>query len=665
MPPSTPPPFTWGHTKTKSDALGCIIEYNVERFDPRNFKAQVTLNKLRAGLKVLLDFGPTPVNVAGSWGASNVHLRNTNAHIFVLSSRPDENGGFSFNGRGVFPKGAPIPNLQCISDPPPPPPPRPPAPPPPPKPPPPPSPSPSPPPPPPPPVSIYAPKRIEHVRVSSSTCASIPVQWHAAEAATGYPVLGYEVSIQRADASSHQAITNDDVRSTSYELTGLIPATRYHVRVRARSSVGYGPTSDVLTVTTAAASRAPMTPFGAAKAQPLSTHECTTIELHLPELRGGCGGDERLLVEMSDGGAWLPAVEGVKAKTAKVTSLDPYVAYLFRMSAVNSAGSSPSGPESAPLLTDNEHARERAKIGEAPNATAVSSASVVVSWARSPCRPQLTFELLYARQSSSGPSEWQTIAKGISGSTYEARSLRCPTGCIFRIRPIELRNLADPYSKPSASVRTKQLKRAPTGAVRLELKLSVAPSAEEAVGGLASQLTTDLATALAVSESRVDIVEVRCQGLFFIFDLLPGGTPTPTELVAELARHTGNPQSQLFAGVITRGIDPSAPPLLVANNGSVSSLTQDVGVLSGLAGTITSIIAVCACLVAAVAMCLRAVGGGSSSATREGDPSRRSGRKRIDARKTYGQVGDEGDEYDFDDDELDPAGEARRHAGRR
>ena len=47
-PPSRPapsPPKVFAHTSTSApDTLGCVFEYSVSRFDPRSFKAQVTLN---------------------------------------------------------------------------------------------------------------------------------------------------------------------------------------------------------------------------------------------------------------------------------------------------------------------------------------------------------------------------------------------------------------------------------------------------------------------------------------------------------------------------------------------------------------------------------------------------------------------------------------------
>ena len=680
-PPASPPPVVFGHFKSsKADALGCIIEYNVDKFDPRSFKAEIRMNNWRPGTKVLLDYGPSEVAIQGSWGADGWRMPHSNAYIFVLRQRPDEAGGFGFTGRGAF-RVAPIPNSQCVSDPPPPPPPMPPRPPPPPKPPPPPSPAPSMPPPPPPPVSIYAPKRVNHVEATASTCASIPLKWRMPDAAMGYPLLGYEVSLLRADLGAHQqtAITKDGINAAMHELTGLVPATRYNVRVRARSSVGYGPLSEALTVTTATATRSPATPSGAPKLLSSSTRDCTAIELHLPELRSGCSGDESLNVELSDGsGPWLPAAEGVKARSATITSLDPYTAYRFRVTAKNSAGSSSPGPESVPLLSDNEHTKEHPKIGEPPIVTATSSASVVVAWATSPCRPQLTWELLYRHSgggggsgsASSEPAEWQTIVKGLSGSSYEVQSLRCPTGCAFRVRPLELRNLVDPYSKPSSVVRTKPLPRAPLNALRLELKLTAAMPPDDPThrgdgdSVFSAQIVSDLANALGVATSRVSVAEVRGDGLFFIFDLLAAADArSPAELAQELVEAMSDPNSQLFAGVVTRNIDAKALPLLVAHNGTVTPLVDGSAADSSLAsigGTITSAIVVLVCLGAAVRVFVRVLL--SQRSDEAAGASRKKGRPNN---KAYNKVGaDAADDDDYDDEMIYDGDDHRREARR-
>ena len=663
-----PPPVVYAHTRSPTaDALGCIFEYNVDRFDIRSFKAEVIVNRWSQGGKVLVDFGPIDVTISGSWGADAARIPGKNGYVFVMRHAPDERGGFGFTGRGGFPAGAPIPVMTCVSDPPPPPPPAPPQGPPSPKPPPPPSPPPSPPPPPPPPVSLYAPKRVEKVTATSETCASVVLQWQAPHTANGHPLLDYEVSVQRADLGEHEH-NSEGVKSTSYEVTGLLPATSYTLKVRARAKVGYGPPSVPITAMTGPATRSPDVPFSAPKPHDgTRQHDCTSVELRMPPLRPGCGGDERLTVEMSDGGAWLPAVEGAKGKTAVVSSLDPYVAYRFRVSAANSAGSSPAGAASSPVVTDADHS----KIGEAPTVVATSSASIAVSWASSPCRPQLTWEVLYAYHGGASASElkWQTLAKSVTGSTFEVQSLRCPAGCVFRVRPLELRGLADEYSKPSALVRTKTLPRPPSGAARLELRLVDVARGETEAGAvtnrdssnIGSRLAADLAMALEISRSRVDVVEVRGQGLFFIFDLLEATEgPTPEMLSHSLARQVKDSKSAIYAGAITQSVDSATPPQLIKSDGSVVLIEAPVTV-AGVAARITFFVAASAALIAVLCVCSRSLGSQINGAAPLKSPEGSSSRRRKGAAATkksgggkYGKVGEEElGEWSSDDDIIE------------
>ena len=479
--------------------------------------------------------------------------------------------------------------------------------------------------------------------------------------ANGHPLIDYEVVVQRADMGEKEHIS-EGIKTTSYEVTGLLPATSYSVKVRARAKIGYGPLSAAITAVTEAATRAPDVPFSAPKPHDgIQQHDCTSIELKLPALRSGCGGDEWLTIEMSDGGAWLPAVEGAKGKTAVVSSLDPYVAYRFRVSAANTAGVSPVGAEGNPAITDADHS----KIGEPPTVVPTSSASITVSWASSPCRPQLTWEVLYAHHDGAAASslKWQTLAKSVTGSTFEVQSLRCPSGCVFRVRPLELRGLADEYSKPSALVRTKTLPRSPSGAKRIEMRLTSEVPADRA-GALANHLAADLASALEVAKSRVDVVEVRRQGLFFIFDLLAADDGLTTEELSHiLAGQVNDPKSALFSGSVTKDVDPSAQPQLILSEGSVESLEAPFTV-TGLAARITFVIAVGAALIAVSCVCARALCRSEEVTT---TPSKKKApKKKTKGRRTgggqYGQIGQQ-DDFSSDDDVIEQ--EAQRLGSRR
>lgn len=660
-PPPTPSPLPpappdLGHFTTEPDPMGCSFSYVVDTSYARGFKAEVLLHdtKWKDNMRVLVDFGPVAVDIGGSWGASSQRIKNMNAYLFFLRRWPDERGGFGFNARADAEKGAPMPTVQCVGAPPPPLPPLPPGPPPPPRPPPPPSPAPSPPPEPPPPISIYAPKKIEHVVVEATSCASVELKWHSAEAVRGHPVLDYQLSAQRADGSA-QPIVKGGVIGHEGELGGLISGTKYAVTVRGRSAAGgFGPKSTALILDTDPATRPPEMPFDTPKVLPSGTSECAAIALSLPALRGGCGGDESFTVEVSGDSGWRAVLTESTATTAVIDSLDPYAAHRFRLVAVNSAGRSASGRPTPATLTDPAHSN----IVAPPSVKAISSASFEVSWRTSACRPQLNWEVLVAKHAGYGEEqEWKTIANGVGGSKYEAQ-MRCPEGCAFKVKPLELRGW-DQYSQPSAESKSLELPPIPDGGTRVELKL-VAEATQYEPAPFANELTADLASALAVAENRVLVIEVRGRGQYCIVDLLASGSSGPgavnagpgaMELARKLHSLVGQAGSALYAGALTKAIDAEAGVLLIAGDGTATSFGASTLTLGGLAATITATVAGAAAIIACVVMVAKALQTQRGASVVVSVDEAVDGKKRK-SKKRYSRVGGTDDYDDYDDSDA-------------
>ncbi|KAL1496534.1 hypothetical protein AB1Y20_014140 [Prymnesium parvum] len=541
------------------DAMGCTFDYTVEKAWSRGFKAEVLVNHWVPGQRVLLDFGTVGLNVNSPWGASSSRFGEYNAFLFVLKERKDEKGGFGFNAFGDFSsRGPPTPSISCVGDPPPPPPPLPPRPPPPPHPPPPPSPAPSPPPSPLAPLSLFAPKRVESLAASASSCGSASLHWHAPHHADGFPVLDYELTAAAADGLS-PPLVKPSVGATATEWGGLPPATTFAVTVRANSAAGYGARSKAVLVQTKPATLAPQPPFAAPVAH---AESCSSLRLQLPPRRGGCGGDESFVVEASHGGGeWAPLLRGVTAQSVTADGLAAHAAHAFRLVATNAAGSSAAGPASPPVLTD-----ATARPLAAPSARATSSASFALAWDVSPCRPQQRWELLYSRHNASAATPaWHSLAHGVEGGAYLAPSLRCPTGCSFRLRPLDVDGYAL-YSPPSAEVASPLLPPPPPAATRLELRL--APPPPLAPPPLPPPLfATRLAEQLsAAAAAPAAIVELRLGGEYAVFDLLADDSAAAA---ARLAAQLGDPSAPLAAGDISRR---AAALLLLAADGTAAPL---------------------------------------------------------------------------------------------
>lgn len=537
-PPPSPPPNYFTRFSTEPDDLGCRFEVTIDKAWSHGFSAHVRPSQWVPGQRVLLDYGPVQVEIGRAWGANVMRVPKSNAYIFTLSGRQDEKGGFAFNG-GTNVVG-PVPTILCVSAPPPP------AakhPPPPPPPPPPPSP-PLPPPPPPPPVSDLAPLPPARTVTMSVSCGSVALKWEPAVTREGQPLTGYQISAARLDGAGEPIIRDVDPRTHIMEITGLVSGTRYSLIVRGRSSIGLGLASDPLVVETGPAAAIPEAPFDVPQLDPATTDQCDAIDLILPALRPGCAGDSSFKVLASSGDEWVTVRESVVASKLRLTSLNVYAAHRFRLIAVNAAGESNPSRSSIALLTDAGHS----SLTAPPEVQPTSSASFRVSWAVSPCRPQLVWEVLYSHHADRASGEqraWHTVEASVSGGSIEIANLRCPRGCAFRVRPLSLKGW-EQYSDPSAEVRSPSLPMIPEGAVRIELAMDPPVSGlarisqpqggdlADALGGYASsgfgahtvdpeaasELSRALSAILRIDHSRFVIVEARGAGRFAIVDIL-------------------------------------------------------------------------------------------------------------------------------------------------
>ena len=583
--------------------MGCLFTHTILSNFGSGFRGQILVRPWREGGHVLLDYGPNPVEISRAWGVGFERVAGRNAYVMTLGKHGDEQGGFSFNAAGSG--AAPTPVMMCAGNPPPPPPPSPPKPPFPPPPPP----APFPPPPPnPPPTSIFAPKIPKHLASTSSSCASVGLKWdepHIPDWTSEAPkhltkamvhTLTYEVSVQRADGTAKP--TTKVVSMAVAEMGGLTPSTKYAFRVRAINGAGSSGLSETTILETEAAMRTPDAPFAAPTLSETPSGQCTAIELKVPALRPGCGGDVSFDLEGSSaGGPWRTAIRGLSGPSAVVEDLDPYAGTRFRVVAVNSAGRSGPGPASEPLLSD----RGRETLFAAPSVEATSSASFRVKWKTSTCRPALTWELLYASVEGAKMSsnQWQVLETDIAGSEYDVQSLRCAAGCAFRLRPHRLDGIDDPYSLPSPVVKSTTLHSPPEGSVRVELQLAAGATAGESEGPL-SGLVGRIAISTETDASRFAVVEARGRRRYVVLDVLKGGAPAPMELAQQLAKAARSGVGGMQAG---------APVLLIHLDGSTIVLEAPRG-LGGGAYLIG------ASLVAAVIFAvLRALGGKHGTAT--------------------------------------------------
>ena len=99
--------------------------------------------------------------------------------------------------------------------------------------------------------------------------------------------------------------------------------------------------------------------------------------------------------------------------------------------------------------------------------------------------------------------------------------LACPSGCEFKVQALHIEGWVF-ASVASRVVSTPLLPQAPRGAIRLEVQLDAgAPAAAGGVAMLGALFIRELAAALHEPEDRLHLVELRLDGQYVIFDVLP------------------------------------------------------------------------------------------------------------------------------------------------
>ena len=215
-----------------------------------------------------------------------------------------------------------------------------------------------------------------------------------------------------------------------------------------------------------------------------------------------------------------------------VRAIDPMTVYQFRLLARNGAGISGPGEATAPMMAN----RFYSTLLEPPRPTATSSASFTVAWGgtQSACQPGLRWDLLYARVAD---EEWHVVESDLAAETVEVPALRCAEGCAFKARPRGVDGFVA-YSHNSPPLATASLPRAPSGVLRLEIRLDPAP--DGATARATSAIVRALALLADVPEADVSVVERRetLDGAsYVVFDLsLSPSAPAPVAVARDLAK---------------------------------------------------------------------------------------------------------------------------------
>ncbi len=188
-----------------------------------------------------------------------------------------------------------------------------------------------------------------NLSATSISSSQINLSWSAPSNNGGSPITGYQIERSTDSGSTWSVLVpNTGSVSTTYSDTGLVASTTYTYRVSTINSVGASSPSNTASATTGVQTFVPQPPTGLTA----SSVSSSTINLswNSPGNDGGSPITGYQIERSTNGGTWstITSNTGSTSTTYTDNGLLPLMTYTYRVSAINSVGtSSPSNTASS------------------------------------------------------------------------------------------------------------------------------------------------------------------------------------------------------------------------------------------------------------------------------------------------------------------------------
>jgi hypothetical protein len=183
-------------------------------------------------------------------------------------------------------------------------------------------------------AAIVVPGQVGGLATSGVASATITVSWQAPS--SGGTASSYIVQYRPSGASSWSG-TGSVGGVSSYQLTGLQPATSYDITVAAQNSAGIGAPSAILTVSTSSVTQTTVPPpVTGLAASPTSA---TAIQLTWSAQTGASAATSFTVEYRATGSStWTSTIPGLTGTTSAISGLQAATSYDFAVIGVNAIG---------------------------------------------------------------------------------------------------------------------------------------------------------------------------------------------------------------------------------------------------------------------------------------------------------------------------------------
>jgi len=284
---------------------------------------------------------------------------------------------------------------------------------------------------------ITVPQPPTGLTASADSFSQITLNWNAPTNDGGSAITGYKIARSSDGGSTWITIvSNTGSTSTAYSNSGLSPNTTYSYRVYAINSVGTSSPSNIASATTNTQLLPPQPPTG------LTATAISSSQINLswtaPNNNGGSSITGYKIEQSTDSGStWNVIVSntGSTGTTYSNTGLSPSTTYTYRVSTINSVGtSSPSSISSATTNTQLFPPQPPTNL----SATAVSSSQINLSWNAPSNNGGSPITGYKINRSDDGGTTWITLVQNTqnTGTTYSDTGLSPSTTYTYRVSAI-------------------------------------------------------------------------------------------------------------------------------------------------------------------------------------------------------------------------------------
>src|SRR5881296_74637 len=267
---------------------------------------------------------------------------------------------------------------------------------------------------------------------TAASSSQIGLTWTAPTDNGGSAITGYKIEKSTDGGSTWSTLVNTCGTSTRCSDTGLPHTTTFTYRVSAINSVGTGPPSTTASATTLAVAPSPPTGLAASA----SSSSQISLSWTAPTDNGGSAITGYKIEKSTDGGTtWstLVANTGNTAATYSDTGLTHTTTYTYRVSAINSIGTS-----SASSVASATTPIAAPSLPTGVTATAASSSQVGLTWTAPADNGGSAITGYKIERSTDGGTTWTTLVAntGNTAATYSDTGLTRATAYTYRVSAI-------------------------------------------------------------------------------------------------------------------------------------------------------------------------------------------------------------------------------------